>query len=51
MNGAVDKFLACIGGWAKIGTKMRWPYDSIPEEDAIKLRAVAHEVIPEIMNP
>ena len=31
-NPAVDKLLAAIGGWSDIGTRMRWPYRSIPED-------------------
>ena len=40
-NAAVDKLLAVIGGWAPLTTRMRWPYRSIPAEDAVRLRAIA----------
>jgi 4-hydroxy-tetrahydrodipicolinate synthase len=49
-NQAADKLLAAIGGWANIGTRLRWPYIGIDEGDALKLRAIAHELMPEFFN-
>jgi dihydrodipicolinate synthase/N-acetylneuraminate lyase len=46
-NFALDKLLAEIGGWCGAGTRVRWPYRSIPESEAEKLRPVAHELMPE----
>ncbi|WP_417310991.1 dihydrodipicolinate synthase family protein [Devosia sp.] len=48
-NAALDKLLAAIGGWANVGTRLRAPYRSIPETEALALRAVAMAQIPEIM--
>ncbi|SFZ85465.1 Dihydrodipicolinate synthase/N-acetylneuraminate lyase [Devosia enhydra] len=48
-NAALDKLLARIGGWADIGTRLRAPYASIPDDDALALRPVAMAMIPEIM--
>jgi len=44
-NQAVDKLLAAIGGWAPIGTRLRWPYRWIPPTEAERLRPVARELI------
>lgn len=49
-NTAVDKLLAAIGGWAQIGTRVRWPYRWIPESDAERLRPVAWAELPELMG-
>ncbi|MBN1910914.1 MAG: dihydrodipicolinate synthase family protein [Pirellulales bacterium] len=48
-NAACDKFLAAIGGWADIGTRLRWPYRFIPQEEADRLRPLAREILPEIL--
>lgn len=49
-NQAVDKLLAAIGGWSDIGTRLRWPYKSIPEDYAAVLRPKAREIIPEFFE-
>ena len=49
-NTAVDKLLAAIGGWADVGTRLRWPYRGIPEAEAQRLREVARRELPELMN-
>lgn len=49
-NQAVDKFLAAVGGWMDIGTRIRWPYESIPEEDVERIQARAQDIIPEFFN-
>lgn len=46
-NQALDKMLAAIGGWANIGTRLRFPYRSIPEEEAKRLQPIARHLLPE----
>ena len=47
-NQAVDKLLAAIGGWADVGTRLRWPYRCIPGSEAVRLRPVARRLVPEL---
>ncbi|MBI1257035.1 MAG: dihydrodipicolinate synthase family protein [Chloroflexi bacterium] len=47
-NQAVDKLLAAIGGWAAIGTRLRFPYQSIDPHEAERLRVIARKQIPEL---
>ena len=47
-NGALDKTLAHVGGWAAIGTRVRWPYRSVPETEAEALRPLARAAVPEL---
>jgi dihydrodipicolinate synthase/N-acetylneuraminate lyase len=47
-NPALDKTLAHIGGWADIGTRVRWPYQSVPEDEATALRPLARAALPEL---
>jgi len=42
VNAAADKLLAAIGNWSRVGTRLRWPYRWIPEEDVAPLRKIAH---------
>lgn len=49
-NPGLDKLLAAIGGWAPIGTRLRWPYSWVPEEEAQRLQAVARRLLPELFN-
>jgi 4-hydroxy-tetrahydrodipicolinate synthase len=35
---AIDKFLAVVGGWANIGTRLRWPYKWIDKKEVDKMR-------------
>jgi dihydrodipicolinate synthase/N-acetylneuraminate lyase len=44
-NQAADKLLAAIGGWASVGTRLRWPYQGIDESEVVKLRPVAQEMM------
>jgi 4-hydroxy-tetrahydrodipicolinate synthase len=46
-NQAADKLLAAIGGWANVGTKLRWPYQGIDESEVVNLRSIAHEMMSE----
>ncbi|MFD1547871.1 dihydrodipicolinate synthase family protein [Nonomuraea guangzhouensis] len=47
-NPALDKFLAYVGGWADIGTRVRWPYRSVDEHHAERLRPIARTALPEL---
>ena len=47
-NPALDKTLAHIGGWADIGTRVRWPYQGVPEDEATALRPLARAALPEL---
>jgi dihydrodipicolinate synthase/N-acetylneuraminate lyase len=49
-NQAADKLLAAIGGWANVGTRLRWPYLGIDESEVTKLRAIAQEMLSEFFN-
>jgi len=49
-NQGLDKLLAAIGGWAHVGTRLRWPYSFIPEDAALRLRPVARELMPELFQ-
>ncbi len=49
-NAAKDKLLAAIGAWADIGTRLRWPYRWVPEEEAHRLRPVARQRLPELFE-
>jgi len=46
-NPALDKFLAAIGGFVKTGTRLRWPYKFISENDVVPARERAMQLIPE----
>jgi dihydrodipicolinate synthase/N-acetylneuraminate lyase len=48
-NAALDKTLAHIGGWASIGTRVRWPYRGVPEAEAEALRPLARTAVPELI--
>lgn len=43
VNAAADKLLAAIGNWAPVGTRLRWPYRWMAEDEADKLREIAKE--------
>ena len=47
-NPALDKTMAHIGGWADIGTRVRWPYRGVPEDEATALRPLARAACPEL---
>ena len=47
-NAALDKLLSAIGAWGPVGTKLRWPYRSIDRSEALRLRAIATEELPEL---
>jgi dihydrodipicolinate synthase/N-acetylneuraminate lyase len=47
---ALDKTLAAIGGWARIGTRVRWPHRSVDEAVVPVLRAAAEADVPELFT-
>ncbi|MBP1996028.1 dihydrodipicolinate synthase family protein [Paenibacillus eucommiae] len=49
-NAAVDKLLTEIGGWADVGTRLRWPYRSILRSEAERLRPIAASIMPELFE-
>lgn len=49
-NHACDRFMANVGAWANLGSRMRWPYDSIPEEYIAPVRARGKALIPEFFD-
>ncbi len=49
-NQAVDKFMAAVGAWSPISTRLRWPYRWIPEEDVAAIRQQCQQIIPEVFN-
>jgi len=49
-NQAVDKFMACIGDWAPMTTRLRWPYRFIPQAAVEKARAVGRDLVPELFG-
>ncbi len=49
-NPALDKFLAAIGGWGDIGTRLRWPYRSIPQDEVEAARAICRRMLPEFFE-
>jgi dihydrodipicolinate synthase/N-acetylneuraminate lyase len=46
-NPALDKFLAAVGGWGEIGTRLRKPYHWIDGNEVMAARNVAVELVPE----
>ena len=49
-NHACDRFMAQIGGWLDVGSRLRWPYRSIPEELTDGYRKKAKQIIPEFFE-
>jgi dihydrodipicolinate synthase/N-acetylneuraminate lyase len=49
-NAALDKGLARAGRWAPIGTRVRWPYASMPEPAAARLGDIARADLPELFD-
>ena len=49
-NMALDKLLACVGNWAAVGTRLRWPYTGVPESEVERLRVVARASIPSLFE-
>lgn len=49
-NHACDRFMALVGGWADVGSNLRWPYDSIPVCCVEEVRTHAKKLLPEFFN-
>lgn len=49
-NTAIDKFLAAIGGWGPITTRVRWPYKSVGYDEVTKARKVCRNILPEFFQ-
>jgi len=49
-NQAVDKFMAAVGGWTPVSTRLRWPYKWIPEADVLPVREKCTELLPEVFT-
>lgn len=49
-NPALDKFLAAVGGWADVGTRVRWPMQAATEEQVEAARPVARGLLPELFR-
>ncbi|WP_028936548.1 dihydrodipicolinate synthase family protein [Pseudonocardia spinosispora] len=47
---ALDKTLAAIGGWAPVGTRVRWPHGWVSEDAVPALRAEARRAVPELFG-
>jgi dihydrodipicolinate synthase/N-acetylneuraminate lyase len=48
-NSALDKTLAAVGAWAPIGTRVRWPYRSVPDEVIVRIAPLARQALPELL--
>lgn len=46
-SAALDKLLAHIGGWASVGTRLRWPYRGVASNEANALRDMAQTELAE----
>jgi dihydrodipicolinate synthase/N-acetylneuraminate lyase len=49
-NQAVDKFMAAVGGWTPISTRLRWPYKWIPEAEVLPVREKCAKLLPEVFT-
>jgi dihydrodipicolinate synthase/N-acetylneuraminate lyase len=49
-NPALDKFLAAVGDWADVGTRVRWPMQSATAEQVEAARPVARRLLPELFQ-
>lgn len=49
-NQAVDKLLAAVGGWADVGTRLRWPYRWVPEKEVAAVRQACRKLVPEFFK-
>lgn len=48
-NPALDKFLAAVGGWADVGTQVRWPMSFATESQVVAARLTARRLLPELL--
>lgn len=49
-NPALDKFLAAAGDWGDVGLRVRWPYDSAPQDAVVPARRDARTLLPELFG-
>lgn len=49
-NPALDKLLAAAGGWSAAGTRLRWPYQWIAEEEVGQVGVRARYYLPEFFK-
>lgn len=49
-NPALDKFLAAVGGWAEVGTRVRWPMEFATQSQAEVARPAARRLLPELFR-
>jgi dihydrodipicolinate synthase/N-acetylneuraminate lyase len=49
-NPALDKFLAAVGDWADVGTRVRWPMQSATAEQVEAARPDARNLLPELFG-
>ncbi|WP_210769298.1 dihydrodipicolinate synthase family protein [Occultella kanbiaonis] len=47
---ALDKFLAAVGGWADVGTRVRWPWVGAEESVVAPARVDARVLLPELVS-
>jgi dihydrodipicolinate synthase/N-acetylneuraminate lyase len=47
-NPALDKFLAAVGDWADVGTRVRWPMQAATAEQVAAARPAARNLLPEL---
>lgn len=48
-NHACDRFMANVGNWANVGSRLRWPYRSIPLEYVEIARKKMQNILPEFL--
>jgi len=49
-NQAADKFMAAVGDWCGIDSRLRWPYRNIPMGDVSRVRDKAKQILPEFFK-
>ncbi|WP_460661534.1 dihydrodipicolinate synthase family protein [Kribbella swartbergensis] len=49
-NPALDKFLAAVGDWADVGTRVRWPMTAATPEQVEAAQPVARSLLPELFE-
>lgn len=49
-NPALDKFLCAVGNYVQVGTRLRWPYQSISEDAVPAVRQRAKQLLPEFFE-
>ncbi len=49
-NPALDKFLAAVGDWADVGTRVRWPMAAATQGQVEAARPVARSLLPELFE-